>query len=81
MARPGTPMTNDNAYLTRLLDDVDTARAEAYRLFRDAMENPGDSATVQRMWEAVQRQEAAMRAALRFTSPDRKEKPRLNERG
>jgi hypothetical protein len=74
-------MTNDEANLTRLLGDVDTARAEACRLFRDAMENPGNSATVQRMWEAVQRQEAAMRAALRFTGPDRERKAPPGKRG
>ena len=57
-------MTDDHAKLTRLLDDVENARAEAYRLFQEAMNNPGNRAIKDRMWKAVERQAAAMRVAL-----------------
>ena len=57
-------MAADHAKLTRLLEEVENAKAEAHRLFQEAMNNPGNRAIKDRMWKAVERQAAAMRVAL-----------------
>jgi hypothetical protein len=57
-------LTADHAKLTRLLEEVENAKAEADRLFQEAMNNPGNRAIKDRMWKAVERQAAAMRVAL-----------------
>jgi len=65
-------MTDTDAKLTKLLDDVENARGEAHRLFEEAMKNPGNRAIKDRMWKALERQAAAMRVALDYTNRERR---------
>ena len=56
-------MPDDNAKVTRLLDEVESAKTEANELYQEALRHP-NKVVEQRMWEAMDRQRVAMRAVL-----------------
>jgi hypothetical protein len=60
-------MIKSDAKLTKLLDDVDRAKADVERLFKEAIAKPGDKALQQRLWEAMAREGQARRLAVRYT--------------
>ena len=60
-------MTEGKVKLRALLDEVEDARAEAYRLYRVVLRNP-DRRIEQQMWKAMERQIVAMRTVLKHTN-------------
>ena len=60
-------MAKDDATLTKLLGDVDKAKAEIERLFKEAMAKPRDNVLHQRLWDVMEREKLARRSVLRHT--------------
>ena len=60
-------MIEGKVKLRELLDEVEDARAEAYRLYRAALRNP-DRRIEQQMWKAMERQIVAMRTVLKHSN-------------
>ena len=60
-------MAKNDAMLTKLLDDVDKAKAEVERLFKEAMAKPRDNALHQILWDAMEREGLARRSVLKHT--------------
>jgi hypothetical protein len=60
-------MTKSDAKLTRLLNDVDKAKAEVERLFKEAIAKPHDKALHQLLWEAMESEGLARRLAVKYS--------------
>jgi post-segregation antitoxin (ccd killing protein) len=59
-------MANNDAKLKKLLDELDAAKVEVERLFKEAIAKD-DKALHQRFWDATEREALARRSVLKHT--------------